>query len=105
MLEFIPQERLAWDAKALGVDAYHAWTLQPGTDGCRVLTEETQHGLVATVSHRLMPGRMHKYHQIWLEALERQARGPNGPDAAGGGTADHPAQAHSHAATATATGR
>jgi uncharacterized protein YndB with AHSA1/START domain len=80
VLEFVPQERLAWDARAPGVDAYHAWTLLPAGDGCHVLTEETQRGWLATLSHRAMPGRMHKYHQVWLEALERQARGNGEPD-------------------------
>src|ERR1017187_3215808 len=37
--EFVPHERLAWDAKTFGVDAYHAWLLDPLAGGTtRVLT-------------------------------------------------------------------
>src|SRR5690348_89464 len=71
--EFVPGERIAWTAKALGVDAYHAWLLEPVAAGCRVLTEETQHGWLAALSHTVMRNRMRKGHDLWLERLERQA--------------------------------
>jgi hypothetical protein len=73
VLEYIPNERLAWDAHAFGIDAYHAWVLQPSAKGCHVLTEETQHGGIARLSNILMPNRMHKFHQLWLEALASKA--------------------------------
>lgn len=73
VLEYVPNERIAWDAHALGLNAYHAWVLQPSTTGCRVLTEESQHGWLARISNLVMPNRMSKYHQIWLEGLERKA--------------------------------
>ena len=74
ILEYVPNERIAWDAHALGIDAYHAWVLQPSTKGCLVLTEETQHGWLARLGKLLMPNRMYKFHQLWLEALESKAR-------------------------------
>jgi hypothetical protein len=68
--EFVPGQRIAWDAHGLGVDAYHAWVLSPRTGGgCHVLTEETQHGWLARLGNRFMPNRMHRYHQLWLEGL------------------------------------
>jgi hypothetical protein len=67
--EFIPYERLAWNAVGTGVDAYHAWLFEPGN----VLTEETQKGFLARLSSLAMPTRMHKYHQIWLEKLRDKA--------------------------------
>ncbi len=74
VLEFVPGERIAWDAHAIGVDAYHAWLLTDTVDGgCRILTEETQHGFVARAGAMLMPKRMGRFHQIWLEGLDRQA--------------------------------
>ena len=72
--EFVPQERIAWDAQALGLDVYHAWLLTRTPSGCHVLTEETQHGFVARTGALLMPGRMHRHHQIWLERLRDRAR-------------------------------
>ena len=83
VLEFVPGERIAWDAHALGVDAYHAWVLQPSTQGCLVLTEETQHGWITRLAKLFMPNRMHKFHQLWLEGLETKARAGLPPDAAG----------------------
>ena len=72
--EFVVGERLAWDAKSLGVDAYHAWLLTPHADGgCTVLTEETQHGFVARSGALLFPTRMFRFHQIWLESLRERA--------------------------------
>jgi hypothetical protein len=74
VLEYVPNERIAWDAHAFGIDAYHAWVLRPTTKGCHVLTEETQHGWLARLGKMLMPNRMYKFHQIWLEGLESKAR-------------------------------
>jgi hypothetical protein len=73
--EFVPYRRLAWDAKSLGVDAYHAWLLDPKPDGTtRVLTEETQNGWIARAGAALMPNRMHRFHQIWLESLSAKSQ-------------------------------
>lgn len=83
VLEYIPGERIAWDAHAFGVDAYHAWVLQPSAlGGCHVLTEESQHGWLARLSNLFMPNRMHMFHQVWLEGLANQAGGGLPPPAA-----------------------
>ena len=73
--EFAPPQRLAWDAVGTGVRAYHAWLITPTPRGCHVLTEETQHGVLAQLGAFLMPNRMSKYHQIWLESLRDRAEG------------------------------
>ena len=73
VLEFVPHERIAWDARAIGLEVYHAWLLQRTPQGCHVLTEETQHGALARLGNAVMPHRMYKYHQIWLESLARQS--------------------------------
>jgi uncharacterized protein YndB with AHSA1/START domain len=68
-------ERLAWDARGTGVNAYHAWLLTPTLrGGCHALTEETQHGWMARTGHTLMPSRMSKWHQVWLESLAERAK-------------------------------
>lgn len=71
--ECVPEQRLAWDAKAFGLDVYHAWLIVPTATGCTVITEETQHGFVARAGALLFPTRMFRYHQLWLEALARCA--------------------------------
>lgn len=74
VIEFVPERRLAWSATHFGIDAYHAWLLEPLPDGStRVLTQETQNGWLARLSALFLPNRMHKYHQIWLEGLKAQA--------------------------------
>jgi hypothetical protein len=74
VLEFEPGERLAWNAVGAGVDAYHAWLFEPKPAACNILTEETQNGFLAKLSSVVMPNRMHKYHQVWLESLRDRAR-------------------------------
>jgi uncharacterized protein YndB with AHSA1/START domain len=71
--ELVAGERIAWTARGVGVRAYHAWLLTPAAGGCRVVTEETQNGWAARLGSLVMPHRMHRYHQIWLESLARQA--------------------------------
>jgi hypothetical protein len=77
--EFVPSERIAWDGTGIGIHVYHAWLLEPHAGGCRVLTEETQFGGAARLGALLMPTRMHRGHQLWLESLAREAAG--GPPA------------------------
>ncbi len=75
VIEFAPAERLAWDARGPGIDAYHAWLIRGRPHGCSVLTEETQHGWLARLGQLLMPSRMYRFHQVWLEALKKNAAG------------------------------
>jgi uncharacterized protein YndB with AHSA1/START domain len=74
VLEFEPCVLLAWDAHGIGVEAYHRWLLTPLGDGTvRVVTEEVQHGWRARLGKMLMPKRMERMHQIWLEGLRKRA--------------------------------
>jgi len=72
--EFVPFERLAWSARATGIDAYHAWLIEPTSEGCRVTTEETQNGWLAAINRAARPNDMTKKHQAWLEGLLTKAR-------------------------------
>jgi hypothetical protein len=67
--EFEPNERVGWRATAVGVDAYHVWTVTGKKGGCLVRTEETQYGWLARASNWWMPNRMHRGHQLWLRRL------------------------------------
>jgi uncharacterized protein YndB with AHSA1/START domain len=72
--EFVPMERLAWTAKAAGIDAYHAWLIERRGAGSHVITEETQDGFVAKLNAKLRPKDMSAGHQAWLEALGERAK-------------------------------
>jgi uncharacterized protein YndB with AHSA1/START domain len=74
VLEFEPFERLAWNAKSSGIDAYHAWLIERTPVGCHVVTEENQNGWVAFMANILRPWNMGKYHQMWLEQLLEMAK-------------------------------
>jgi len=74
VLEFVPCERIAWNAFGLGVDAYHAWEITRTQAGAHVLTEETQYGWAARLGSIVFPNRMSRFHQIWLEQLSLKAR-------------------------------
>jgi hypothetical protein len=73
VVEYIPGKRIAWSATGTGISAYHAWIVEPTEHGCYVLTEETQTGCLARLGMFLMPNRMYRYHQIWLEQLQSKA--------------------------------
>lgn len=45
VLVFEPPYELGWDAQGL-LSAYHGWLIEPDGAGCRVITEETQNGIV-----------------------------------------------------------
>jgi Polyketide cyclase / dehydrase and lipid transport len=72
--EFSPFERLAWSARGTGIDAYHAWLIEPTEGGCHVLTEETQIGFLPRLNNLARPNHMSRWHQNWLEGLRSQAR-------------------------------
>ncbi|UJR12240.1 hypothetical protein I4U23_016417 [Adineta vaga] len=74
--EYIEGERIAWDARGLlGLYVYHAWIIIPRDENnCYVITEESQHGLVARLSKFFFPRRMYTQHQHWLEQLQHMAK-------------------------------
>ena len=72
--EFQPAKRLAWSSNSLGMSVYHAWLISAHSQGCYVVTEETQNGIIPRIANVLMPGRMYKFHQIWLHQLNKVAK-------------------------------
>jgi uncharacterized protein YndB with AHSA1/START domain len=72
--EFVPGERLAWSARSMGIDAYHAWLIEERPSRCHVLTEETQDGWLARLSNSVRPHNASRQHQNWLEGLSSKAK-------------------------------
>ena len=72
--EFVPTERLAWSARGMGIDAYHAWLIEGTPSGCHVTTEETQIGLLPRLNKALRPDHMSRKHQEWMEGLLAKAK-------------------------------
>lgn len=75
--EFVEFERIAWTARAAGIDAYHAWLIERLPTGCRVITEENQNGVLARLNNALRPRFMGRMQRVWLgRLLEKAKEGP-----------------------------
>ncbi len=70
---FEPHRELGWDARSIGLYAYHGWTLEPRGAGCRVVTEETQRGWVPALGRWYLRRMLVRGHQGWLDDLRRVA--------------------------------
>jgi hypothetical protein len=73
--EFVEFERIAWSARATGMNAYHAWLIERRPRGCGVLTDENQTGRVARLNSVFPPSFMPKMQRYWLGRLPEKAKG------------------------------
>jgi hypothetical protein len=69
--EFVPPERIGWTSYTPGQAPlyYHAWLLQPGAGGCRVVTEEVGTGADAARTAKAGDTETHRVHELWLASL------------------------------------
>lgn len=70
---------LDWRGGARGVNAYHAWRLEPDGDGTRIVTEETERGPLPWLLRWYLRGAIHRAHDAWLDALARVAESGGEP--------------------------
>src|SRR5205085_2632491 len=68
-----PPFRLAWSGTGLGAAAYHSWDLEPTPRGCRVITEETQRGVIPSLARVVLRPLLRFTQERWLAALARVA--------------------------------
>jgi hypothetical protein len=73
VVECVPSERLAWRGKTVGGTGYHGWVIERTAAGCRVVTEETQRGIVPSLARWYLRRGLLTQHQRWLEGLARAA--------------------------------
>ena len=64
---------LAWTGKSLGSTGHHVWIIDKTPKGCRIVTEETQKGLVVRLLAPFLNRGLLYFHQRWLEGLAREA--------------------------------
>ncbi len=74
VLVFDPPHELGWDGKGL-LPVYHGWLLEPSDNGCRVVTEECQNGVLGAIGSWYLRPMLLKGHQVWLESLKKLAEG------------------------------
>ena len=72
VLVFEPPHELGWDARGV-LNAYHGWIIEPEAAGCRVITEETQNGLLPKLASWYLRPMLERGHQNWIESLKRKA--------------------------------
>ena len=52
---------------------YHGWLIEPEGAGCRVITEETQNGIVPTLAWWYLSSMLKRGHPNWIEGLKSKA--------------------------------
>jgi hypothetical protein len=79
--------RIGWRWWRRGAHGYHIWLLQPHERGTRIVTEETQRGVLPGLMRPIMRRLLWLGHSYWLRQLARRASHPAGPR---GGVPDSP---------------
>ena len=74
VIVFDPPHELGWDGHGV-LTAYHGWLIEPDGSGCRVITEETQNGIVPKLAWWYIRPMLERGHQNWVESLKRKAEG------------------------------
>ena len=77
-----PPHRLAWSGSGLGAVAYHSWDLEATANGCRVVTEETQRGVIPSLLRIALRPLLTFTQEHWLAALADVATRGGPPPAA-----------------------
>jgi uncharacterized protein YndB with AHSA1/START domain len=62
-----------------GIHGYHIWLLEPHERGTRVVTEETNRGVLPGLARPVWRPMMSLGHNYWLRQLARRASRPAGP--------------------------
>ncbi len=73
VVEFEPPARMGWESRQSTLKAYHAWLLIPTADGTRVVTDESQFGLLANLQRIFLPSKLSDLHDVWLTELKARA--------------------------------
>jgi hypothetical protein len=74
VIVFDPPREIIWDAHGI-LTAVHGWTIEPAGAVCRVVTEETQNGIVPKLASWYLRPMLERGHQSWVESLKRVAEG------------------------------
>jgi hypothetical protein len=68
--------RIGWRWWSTGAHGYHIWLLEPHECGTRVVTEETQRGVLPGLTRPILRPLMLLGHDYWLRQLARRASRP-----------------------------
>lgn len=72
VIDWVPFERIGWDAHELGGVGYHGWRIIPVAGGCVVVTEEVQRGWGVFLTAPFVKRGLQTQHQRWLEGVRER---------------------------------
>ena len=73
---FEPPSALAWESRNALIHTFHVWQLVPTSNGCTVVDEECQRGLLPWAARAIQRRALHRVHQEWLADLAVRAGPP-----------------------------
>jgi uncharacterized protein YndB with AHSA1/START domain len=71
--EFEPPYRLSWESRKSTIQGYHTWLLIPTATGTRVVTDESQFGILAWLQGIFVPTKLSKLHDASLAKVKERA--------------------------------
>ena len=73
VVTFVPNQTLVWSARGpAGTSGSHAWYIETIPGGCRVITEESQTGLLLIFLGARTRNQLLVSHEEWLRALKER---------------------------------
>jgi len=73
---FEPPSALAWESRNALIHTFHVWQLVPTSNGCTVVDEECQRGLLPWAARATQRRALYRVHQEWLADLAVRAGPP-----------------------------
>ncbi|RBP08585.1 hypothetical protein DFR50_12567 [Roseiarcus fermentans] len=74
VVTFDPYSMLVWSANGpAGTSGAHPWYIEPTQNGCTVITEEAQKGLLLLILARRVRSELLASHEDWVQSLKRLA--------------------------------
>jgi uncharacterized protein YndB with AHSA1/START domain len=71
--EFEPPFRLSWESRKSTIQGYHTWLLIPTPTGTRLVTDESQFGILAWLQGIFIPTKLSKLHDETLANIKARA--------------------------------
>lgn len=78
VVEHAPPYRLSWESRKASIQGYHSWLVVPTSDGCRVVTAESQHGFLTAMQALFVPNKLRRLHDVWLRGIKQRAEARGG---------------------------
>lgn len=75
--EYEPNRRLSWESVNSKIRGYHAWLIVPQGKGCKLITDESQHGWLTFFQKTFVPNKLSRLHHDWLAGIKQRAESLN----------------------------